>query len=552
MVASANFTVNGNAVPPEAAVSASSTVTLALLSTSGVDTVSWSIIGNHGEAAVNPTITPAGTPLGATATFPMPAGAGQAYLLQCQINGGVDSEGVEQSSYTKTALVGVLDASGYVPFAFGETFERSATHGTVEALNNRTAGGGGGGTTNHSLLTNLTADDHAHYDLAARPAVAYSGAASTVVLADARKHVTTSHGSANTLTIPPNASVAFATGTLLYGTNIGAGAMTLTAGAGVTLNGSVAVAQHGWWWAKKTNTNTWQTFVGGGGGSSITAGNGLTDTAGTFSVDAEDATIVVGVGGIKRAPITGDVTIADGSNAAVSVGLVKADGTVPLSAAWDVGNQAIDDVKSISYEGEVDNGNSSTADTIDWTTGLLQKSTLTGNCTYTFTAPPAWTPVQLRVVQDATGGRTVTWPGTVVWDKGYAPVMAGGPNAETIISGYYDGTNYRLTNPDRGVRIVTETGTTRTTVATDANALIDCTHASGCSVTIPPHSSVPYEIGTAGMAKQSGAAQVTLVAGAGVTLITSETLKTLKQHSVIGWLKLATNTWLVFGERELA
>jgi hypothetical protein len=233
-------------------------------------------------------------------------------------------------------------------------------------------------------------------------------------------------------------------------------------------------------------------------------------------------------------------------------GDVRADGTVPLSAAWDVGNQAIDDVKSISYDGEVDNGNSSTADTIDWTAGSLQKSTLTGNCTYTFTAPPAWTAIQLRIVQDATGGRTVTWPGTVVWDKGYAPVMAGGPNAETIISGYYDGTNYRLTNPDRGVRIVTETSTTRTTVATDANALIDCTHASGCAVTIPPHSSVPYEIGTAGMAKQSGAAQVTLVAGAGVTLITSETLKTLKQHSVIGWLKLATNTWLVFGEREIA
>lgn len=141
-MASANFTVNGSSVPPELAVSASSTVTLALLSTTGVNTVTWSIIGNHAESAVNPTITPAGTPSGATATFPMPSGAGQAYIVQCQINGGVDAEGVIQSSYTKTALVGVVSAGGAVPFAFGESFERSATHGYTEALNGVVNSGG--------------------------------------------------------------------------------------------------------------------------------------------------------------------------------------------------------------------------------------------------------------------------------------------------------------------------------------------------------------------------------------------------------------------------
>lgn len=135
MVASANFTANGASVPPELAVAASSLVTLALLSVSGVNTITWTILGNHAEAAANPTITSAGTPLGATATFTMPSGVGQAYLIQGQINGGVDSEGTEQTGYTKTAIVGVLNAAGVVPFAFGETFERSATHGTTEALN---------------------------------------------------------------------------------------------------------------------------------------------------------------------------------------------------------------------------------------------------------------------------------------------------------------------------------------------------------------------------------------------------------------------------------
>lgn len=50
--------------------------------------------------------------------------------------------------------------------------------------------------------------------------------------------------------------------------------------------------------------------IGTGG---VTAGNGLTGTS-SLSVLAENATIAVGAGGVKRAAITGDVTIADGSN----------------------------------------------------------------------------------------------------------------------------------------------------------------------------------------------------------------------------------------------
>ena len=203
-------------------------------------------------------------------------------------------------------------------------------------------------------------------------------------------------------------------------------------------------------------------------------------------------------------------------------------------------------IKTISYT-ETDDGNSSTADTIDWSAGSLHKSTLTGNCTYTFTAPPAYTAIQLRVIQDATGGRTVTWPGSVLWDVGYAPVLAGGPNTEVIISGYYDGTNYKLINPDKSTRIVTESTTARTTSATDANALIDCTNGSATAVTIAPDSSVPQPIGTTHLVRQGGAGQVTIAAGAGVTINTALTLKTLQQYAVIGVIKTAANNWTAFG-----
>lgn len=60
----------------------------------------------------------------------------------------------------------------------------------------------------------------------------------TLALTDDGKMVEMNVGTANTLTIPPNSSVAFPTGTTLVVLQTGAGQTTLTAGAGVTLNGT--------------------------------------------------------------------------------------------------------------------------------------------------------------------------------------------------------------------------------------------------------------------------------------------------------------------------
>jgi hypothetical protein len=57
----------------------------------------------------------------------------------------------------------------------------------------------------------------------------------TAVLADAGKFVRMNVGSANTFTIPPNASVAFPVSTVITCRQIGAGVTTITAGAGVTI-----------------------------------------------------------------------------------------------------------------------------------------------------------------------------------------------------------------------------------------------------------------------------------------------------------------------------
>ena len=77
-----------------------------------------------------------------------------------------------------------------------------------------------------------------------------------------------------------------------------------------------------------------------------------------------------------------------------------------------------------NFHGTVyDNGNSGTAITIDWSRGDWQRVTLTGNCTFTFSNMVDGMRYTLELIQDATGSRTVTWPGAVVWSGGIAPTL---------------------------------------------------------------------------------------------------------------------------------
>ena len=58
----------------------------------------------------------------------------------------------------------------------------------------------------------------------------------TLVLDDGGRQVTMNNSAASTATVPPNSSVAFAVGVRIRVIQLGAGAVTLTPGAGVTLS----------------------------------------------------------------------------------------------------------------------------------------------------------------------------------------------------------------------------------------------------------------------------------------------------------------------------
>lgn len=142
-------------------------------------------------------------------------------------------------------------------------------------------------------------------------------------------------------------------------------------------------------------------------------------------------------------PSTVDATEVGYLNGVTSAIQTQIDGKLGSSeGSTDVTFQDVTVNKEIGFDGVVDNGNSGTADTVDWREGNMQKSTLTGNCTYTFTAPTNPGRYSLTLIQDATGSRTVTWPAAVRWPGGTAPTLTTTANAVDKVTFEYDGTNY--------------------------------------------------------------------------------------------------------------
>jgi hypothetical protein len=99
------------------------------------------------------------------------------------------------------------------------------------------------------------------YKVEKRPVTFNAQTASyTLVLSDMGKMVEVSNASANTLTVPPNSSVAFPIGTVIDILQTGAGQTTITAGSGVTINSAIGLKLRARWSPAslvKRATDTW-------------------------------------------------------------------------------------------------------------------------------------------------------------------------------------------------------------------------------------------------------------------------------------------------------
>ena len=78
--------------------------------------------------------------------------------------------------------------------------------------------------------------------------------------------------------------------------------------------------------------------------------------------------------------------------------------------------------------------------------------------------------------------------------------------------------------------------------------MIEVASSSATTVTIPANSSVAYPIGTSIDVLQTSTGQVTIAAGAGVTVNATPGLKLRTQWSSATLFKRAENTWVVYGD----
>lgn len=113
--------------------------------------------------------------------------------------------------------------------------------------------------------------------------------------------------------------------------------------------------------------------------------------------------------------------------------------TSTLAATLDASNEIIQDAKTVTFDSEIDNGNTGATDTIDWNAGQKQKSTLSEACVFTFTAPTNGVGNFLLKAVNF-GAFTPTFPVTVLWAGGTEPTWT--VSGTDIISFYFDGTSY--------------------------------------------------------------------------------------------------------------
>lgn len=106
----------------------------------------------------------------------------------------------------------------------------------------------------------------------------------------------------------------------------------------------------------------------------------------------------------------------------------------------------------------------------------------------------------------------------------------------------------RLVNDSlSGVAGSIQTGSYTAALA-DRGTIIEFNSASAVTFTIPPHSSVPFDVGTLINIYQMGAGTVTISGGSGVIVRTASSLVMRAQYSIASVRQRATDEWVASGD----
>lgn len=348
---------------------------------------------------------------------------------------------------------------------------------------------GGTGLTSPGANGNVLTSNGTTWTSAALPAggLTYIFTTTPITLADKQGALTDTSGGSFTVTLPATpatgAQVVVADAGSNWGTN------NLTVGRnGSTIGGlaenlvcditgaSVQLVYDG---------TTWEVYaqIGGNGGNAATQpGNNAFTGANTFynatgqtfgtATSTQDGIILAGRAGGSSSfrvtmqpttltasrtvtlpdanttiPVATQVLTFSGPTAARTYTLPDASTTVvSTDATQTLTNKTLTNPTVTNYLETPVTANTGTAYTIDITNGTLQILTLTGNCTFTFPTATSGKTFMLLLKQDATGGRTVTWPASVKWPGSTAPTITSTANKLDKYVFTADGTNWYGTN----------------------------------------------------------------------------------------------------------
>ena len=188
-------------------------------------------------------------------------------------------------------------------------------------------------------------------------------------------------------------------------------------------------------------------------------------------------------------------------------------------------------------------------------------ATVTGAAQTAITSVGALT--GLTIGSDGTGGDVTFYSDTagdsMVWDASEEKLTITGTNAQTALA-VADGNvtmadDLAVTGAITGGSVVApiainaQTGTTYTFVAADAGKLVTSSNGSAQTFTVPPNSSVAFDVGTQIIVQNIGSANCTLAQGSGVTITSVDSNKEIDgQYASACLIKTATDAWTLIGK----
>lgn len=156
----------------------------------------------------------------------------------------------------------------------------------------------------------------------------------------------------------------------------------------------------------------------------------------------------------------------------------------------------------------------------------------------------------IRATLAANFGGTLSEMGSRVYSANNLPPASGVTLADS--DGIYDATDVETALAEAKRKLAginTQTGTTYTLALADAGKVVEANNASAVTFTVPPNSSVAFPIGTRIDLTQYGAGQLSVAAGAGVTIRSaSSNLKLSSQYSGASLYKRAPDEWMLVGD----